>query len=151
MDRVYTLESEYATKHNQPSQGLRAYSHTATTGLVFLWSNEMDRDTMIDEYLEVEESILHDLDNDELFGAERMEEIRQRQIEELLESYDEELNQQDDNELFGEAGVEEMRANEIDMQLDAERERLEALSDEELADVLDDEEALLKELQNLGE
>lgn len=94
--------------------------------------------------------MLHGFDNDELFGAERLEEIRQRQIETIVESYEEELNQEDDYDLFGEAGVEKMRANEIDIRLDAERKRLEALSDEELTALIDEEEALLRELRTLG-
>ena len=87
----------------------------------------MDRDKVIGQWLEAEEDILNDLNNDQLFGAERMEEI------------------------LREAGVEKMRAKEIETKIEAERERLEALSDEELTALLAEEEALLRELRNLKE
>lgn len=86
----------------------------------------MDRDKVIGQWLEAEEDILNDLNNDQLFGADRMKEI------------------------LREAGVEAMRAKEIETKIEAERERLEALTDEELASLIDEEEAMLKELRTLG-
>src|SRR5437879_1545520 len=61
----------------------------------------LDREELIEDFLESYEEELRQQPDDDLIGEARLEELRRQQIEELTEAYSEQLEEMDNESLLG--------------------------------------------------
>jgi len=92
----------------------------------------MDRTEIIEQLAEWKSTILESMDHEELFGEDRLTDMREREIDQDLEHERQRLEEQDDFDLFGEERLKDWIDSEIESQLDSYADELETMDDEQL-------------------
>lgn len=94
------------------------------------------RSSLIDSYLAELEEEYQTTDNEDLWGGDAWETIRNERVEELVEAYEVNMHDAPDDELFGDDGLKELADAKIEELIDAERDRLDEMDDDELSEYL---------------